>query len=627
MCGISGLFHYGDGRPASLSDLHSLNDPLKHRGPDDSGFHVDGAAGLAHRRLSIIDVEGGRQPVFNEDGSVAVVLNGEIYNYLALRGELEAGGHRFATRSDTESIVHLYEEFGESCFSRLRGMFAVAVWDSRRSRLVLARDRIGKKPLYYFDDGSSIYFASELKSFLKLDRFEARVAPEAVYDYLTYLCVPAPRTIFKDVAKVEPGCWISIDRRGPKPGRYWDLHFCENPARTEAELLEELDCRVRDAVRIRLMSEVPLGAFLSGGVDSSTVVAYMATESADPVTVASIEFEDPRFDESVYARRVANLYSCRLVGRRVGQEDVSLIDQLVWHYDEPFGDASAVPTFQLCREARRHLTVALSGDGSDEIFAGYDRYGVDLLENSVRAFIPAWARRNALPLMAELYPHSERMPRFLRAKKFLSNVALPQQQAHFNSIACFSPSEAVQVFAPDFLAVLNGYEPQSVMRRYYESCDSDDTLNRILYVDLKTYLPERMLVKVDRASMAHGLEVRNPFLDQELIDFLATVPSAWKLRNGQGKYILKKLMERRLPHDILHRPKQGFDVPVDEWFRSTLRAWGEGIFTDGSTALFEYFDRDSLKLLWKEHTSRKRNHGNKLWVFYIFDRWHRRIVG
>jgi len=556
-----------------------------------------------------------------------VVFNGEIYNYLELRAELEGKGHRFATRSDTEVIVHLYEEVGENLFGRLRGMFAAALWDARARRLVLGRDRVGKKPLYYFDDGSSLYFASELKSFFKLPSFRPQVAPASVYDYLAYLCVPAPRTIFKDVFKLEPGCYVSVDAKGPRQAQYWDLRFREDEALEEPEILQKLEALLQQSVDIRLMSEVPLGAFLSGGVDSSTVVSFMAGRLPQRTLAATIQFDDPRFDETAHARRVAELYNCDLHVRTVTQDDVALVDDLVWHYDEPFADPSALPTYQLCREARRHMKVALSGDGSDEVVAGYSRYGVDALENRLRQMIPPVARTVFLPWLAAAYPHSELMPRFLRARTLLTNISLSQERAHFNTISYFKSDEDRQVLSAALRGEIGEYHPFSIMQRHYDACNSADTLNRVLYVDMKTYLPERMLVKVDRASMAHSLEVRNPFLDHCLVEFLATLPSRWKLRNGQGKYILKKLMEKRLPAEILYRRKQGFDVPVDRWFRLHLREPFESILRDPATPLFDYFDRDYLLRLWNEHVRGTREHGAKLWIFFIFDRWHRRFLG
>jgi asparagine synthase (glutamine-hydrolysing) len=625
MCGIAGIYHYSNASPASRTELESLTDVLSHRGPDGSGYYIQGPVGLGHRRLSIIDLAGGSQPIFNEDGSIAVVLNGEIYNYLELRADLERKGHQFATRSDTEVIVHLYEEIGADCFCRLHGMFSIGLWDDRNQRLLLVRDRVGKKPLYYFADGGSLYFASELKSFFKLNGFKPSIDPASLYDYLAYMCVPSPRTIFKNVFKLEPGYYLKVDPAGISQSRYWDLHFAEDSTRDEATIVERLDLLLADAVKARLVSDVPLGAFLSGGVDSSAVVALMVNLSAEPVVAASIGFSDPRFDETLYSRQVADLYRCKHYVRSVDQDDLGLIDQLVWHYDEPFGDPSALPTYQLCAAARQHMKVALSGDGSDELIAGYRRYTVDAMENTLRSLLPAWIRRRVLPSIANLYPSSESLPSFLRAKTALTNLSLSSQEAHFNSIAYFNGG--VGVFNRAFLSQINGYNPISVMQKHYDECDSGDALNRILYVDMKTYLAERMLVKMDRASMAHGLEVRNPFLDHRLIEFLATVPSTWKLRNGEKKYILKKAMAKRLPREILRRPKQGFDIPVDHWFRTKLKTSFDALLLDPSTALFDYFDRSFLEQLWREHISGRRNHGNKLWIFYIFERWHRRFIG
>src|SRR5262245_58810457 len=559
MCGISGIYHYSNTSPVSRPELESLTDVLSHRGPDGSGYYVRGPVGLGHRRLSIIDLAGGAQPIFNEDGNLAVVLNGEIYNYLQLRSELERKGHRFATRSDTEVIVHLYEEIGPDSFSRLHGMFSIALWDNTNKTILLARDRVGKKPLYYFANAGSLYFASEIKSFFMLNTFRPEIEPASLYDYLAYMCIPAPRTIFRNVFKLEPGCYLKVDPTGISQSRYCNLHFAEDPRRDEAEIVETLDLLLADAVKARLMSDVPLGAFLSGGVDSSAVVALMVNLSTEPVVAASIGFPDPRFDETPYSRQVATLYDCKHFVKPVDQDDLGLIDQLVWHYDEPFGDPSALPTYQLCAAARQHMKVALSGDGSDELIAGYRRYSIDAMENTLRSLLPLWIRRGVLPRLANVYPSSESLPSFLRAKTALTNLSLSSQEAHFNSIAYFNG--AAGVFNPTFLSQINGYNPISVMQKYYDECDSGDALNRILYVDMKTYLPERMLVKVDRASMAHGLEVRNPFLDHRLIEFLATVPSTRKLRNGEKKYILKKAMVKRLPREILHRPKQGFDIP------------------------------------------------------------------
>ena len=618
MCGISGIFEFDQARAIDREVVHRMNESLRHRGPDDEGIYVDRGIGLGHRRLSIIDVAGGHQPISNEDGTIWVLLNGEIYNYPTLSQGLLARGHRFSTKSDTEAIVHLYEECGEDCFSHLRGMFAVAIWDRKRHRLLLARDRVGKKPLYYSADRNHIIFGSELKAILAADGSPRTMDPLAVSDYFSLSYVPAPRTIYKGVRKLLPAHYLVASATGIREVPYWRLSFANLEDHGEEEWSEIVRERLAEATRIRLMSEVPLGAFLSGGVDSSAVVAMMSREMNRSVTTCSIAFPEQEYDESPFARQVATKFGTEHHEDTVEPRALEIIDKLVWHYDEPFADSSAIPTYYVSKMARQHVTVALGGDGGDENFAGYRRYLFDRRENQMRSLVPAPVRSAVFGPLGRWYPGLAWAPRALRAKATFQSLSRSPLEGYFNSISIFRPDEKCSLFTPEFQRSLADYDSIDIFRKYYDEADTSDPLSRIQYVDIKTYLPDDILTKVDRASMAVSLELRAPILDHELMEMAASMPSDLKLRGRTGKYIFKKSLEPLLPANILYRRKQGFSVPLDRWFRNEIKDVAYAAIMKSDDGIL---NRVYLSKIWKQHQSGRFDRSAYLWSVFMFRKW------
>ncbi|MDX1645082.1 MAG: amidotransferase 1, exosortase A system-associated, partial [Thermoanaerobaculia bacterium] len=587
--------------------------------------------GLAHRRLSIIDLSSGQQPLFNEDGSVVVVYNGEIYNFAALREELLELGHDFVTHSDTEVIVHAWEQWGEECVQRFRGMFAFAVWDRNRETLFLARDRLGIKPLYYalLDDGWLV-FASELKALRAHPGLARGIDPRAVEEYLAFGYVPEPRSIYAGCYKLPPGHTLRWPRgapQSPAPREYWDVPFGrEEVAGDEERLLESLVERIRESVAIRLIAEVPLGAFLSGGVDSSSVVAMMSQVSGPAVNTCSIGFGEAEFDETDYAQAVADRYHTRHRVETVDPSDYSLLDRLTSLYDEPFADSSAMPTYRVCELARREVTVALSGDGGDELLAGYRRYGWQLDEEAMRARLPGWVRRTAR-LAGRYYPHLPAAPRPLRARARLRTLGSDPVGGYLNLVSVLDDDLRQRLYRPEFRRELQGYTAAQVMHRHLQGLETDDPLTRWQYLDIKTYLPGDILTKVDRASMAHSLEVRVPLLDHGLVEWLAGIPSSWKRREGTGKYLLKKAMEPFLPAEILYRQKRGFAVPLAEWFRGPLRERLQAAVTSEVMHDAGFFQRRSLEALLDEHLRGHADRSASLWSLLMLESFLRAEAG
>jgi asparagine synthase (glutamine-hydrolysing) len=619
MCGLTGIFEYERLTEVSKDLVHRMNETIVHRGPDDEGIFVGPGIGLGFRRLSIIDLSGGHQPISNEDGSIWVMLNGEIYNYPELRKEMLEKGHTLATRSDTETIVHLYEEYGEDCFARLRGMFAVVIWDSNQRKLLMARDRVGKKPLFYSADSKRVLFGSELKALLAGDNLSRDMDPQALSDYFSFGYIPAPKTIYRSVRKVLPGHYITVSRDGSvRESSYWKLSFGETEDLSEGEWCERLRHELCEATRIRLMSDVPLGAFLSGGLDSSAVVATMAHLMNQPVTTCSIGFDVPEFDESKYARQVAEQFHTQHHEQIVQPDALAVVDKLAWHYDEPFADSSAIPTYYVSGIARKYVTVALGGDGGDENFAGYRRYQFDVMENRVRARVPAGIRSSIFGPLGRWYPPLAWAPRMFRAKATFQSLSRNPLEGYFNSISIFRPGEKSKLFQKDFQNQLAGYDSIEVLRYHYDRADTEDPLSRIQYVDIKTYLPDDILTKVDRASMAVSLEVRAPLLDHRLMEMAARMPASLKLRGREGKYIFKKAMEPKLSRDILYRSKQGFAVPLAHWFRNELKEMArEAIFgvKDG------ILDPKYLEKIWTEHQRGTFDRSAYLWSALMFRKW------
>ena len=626
MCGISGIYNYRDNKPVDGSLLRNMTAVLNHRGPDGEGYYLKANVGIGHKRLSIIDLEGGSQPIFNENRDISIVFNGEIYNFPEIREELIKKGHVFYTNTDTEAIVHLYEEMGDDCVDKLRGMFAFGIWDEKKKKLFLARDRAGQKPLYYYNDGSRIVFASELKALLVDKTIKREISIEALNDYLVYLCTIAPKTIFKDIKKLCPGNVMTCTPNGVSIREYWDLPRIKSVSLGENHYIDQLNDLLSDSVSSRLISDVPLGAFLSGGLDSSTIVCMMSELRKEPPVTTSIRFREKQFDESVYARSVADHFSTEHYEEMVESDAVDQIDDIIWHLDEPFADASAIPTFNLSRAARKHVKVALSGDGGDEVFAGYRRYYYDVLENRVRKLIPEIIRRSVIGPISGIYPQAAWMPQVLRAKTFLRNISSSQQMSHFNTLSVFNDKDISGILSGDTVSSLNGYHPFSVMEKYYMKAGNIDELSKVLYVDFKTYLSDRMLVKVDRMSMAQSLEVRSPFLDHKLVEYAAGIPSELKLKGREGKYILKKIMSDRLPNEVISRAKKGFDVPLDLWFRNQLKDKAHECIFRPNAFSREFFNYDFVEKIWNEHQQGTVNWGQHLWNIYVLEIWADRVL-
>jgi asparagine synthase (glutamine-hydrolysing) len=626
MCGISGIVDLRDTRPVDRARLARMNALLAHRGPDGDEIFEAPGVGFGHRRLAIIDVGGGRQPMFNETGSVAVIYNGMLYNFQELAEELTRRGHRFRTRCDTEVLVHAWEEWGAACLERFRGMYAFALWDADRQTLFLARDRLGKKPLYYAIADDRIVFASELQAVVAGLPEEPELDTQAVEDYFAFGYVPDPKTIFRGVRKLPPAHHLVLTRgKGvPAPTPYWDLRFPEPDGRPEAELTAELAERLRDSVRMRLISDVPLGAFLSGGVDSSAVVAFMAQASTTPIRTCSIGFGDARFDESRYAAAVAERYGTAHFTKRVDVDAYALIDRLAAAYCEPFADSSALPTYMLSALAREKVTVALSGDGGDEVFAGYRRYALHLREEQVKRMLPAGLRRPLFGTLAAVYPKLDWAPRFLRGKATFEALSQDAVGGYFRAVTLLPTPLRRRLYSGDFRAALDGYEAIEVLREHGARAGTEDPVARAQYIDLKTWLAGGMLTKVDRASMANSLEVRTPLLDHRLVEWAAGLPLHLKIRGTGGKYLLKKAVEPLLPHDLLYRPKQGFSVPLRSWLRNELAGHVEALVSASKLTDCGLFDGGFLRRLATEHRSGRVDHGRTLWALIMFDAFLRR---
>ena len=630
MCGITGIIDTRAARDIARATLHRMNESQLHRGPDEGSLHIEPGVGLGHRRLSIIDVATGQQPLFNEDNSVVIVFNGEVYNYQELIPELQALGHRFHTKSDTEVIVHAWESWGEACVQRFRGMFAFALWDRNRQTFFMARDRLGVKPMHYavLDDGM-LLFGSELKSLLQHGGLRRDIDPHAIEEYFALGYVADPRTIYRQAKKLAPGHTLSI-RRGqpiPEPKRYWDVRFTlDNPISLD-DACNEMNQRLQESVRLRMIAEVPLGAFLSGGVDSSAVVAAMAGLSADPVNTCSISFADPQFNESAFAQMVADRYHTNHHVEQVDSDDFDLIDTLAHLYDEPYADSSAIPTYRVCQLARKHVTVALSGDGGDETFGGYRRYRMHMLEERMRASVPASIRQPLFGLLGRVYPKADWAPRMLRAKTTFQGMARNSVEAYFHSMNFVRDPIRSQLFSPSLMASLAGYKAEEVFHRHARKAGTDDPLALIQYIDTHTYLVGDINTKVDRASMAHSLEVREPLMDHQLVEWLATLPSSMKLRGGTSKYLLKKANEPYLPDDVLYRTKMGFAVPLARWFRGPLRQRVRDTLLGGTMLDCGMFNPVTMRQIVEQNEAGTRDFSTTIWTMLMFDAFLRCTMG
>ncbi len=622
MCGIAGILDLRSDRDIDRDLLARMNQSQFHRGPDEGGQHFEPGLGLAHRRLSIIDLSSGQQPMFNGDRSVCVTFNGEIYNFMALRKELEASGYIFKTHCDTEVIVHGWSAWGEACVEKFRGMFAFAVWDRHQRSLFLARDRLGIKPLFYslLPDGHFI-FGSELKVLKCHPGLPQKIEPTAIEDYFALGYIPEPKTIYQGVYKLHPGHTLTVraGQASAQPREYWDIPFQPIQFSSEQALQEELVERLREAVGIRMIAEVPLGAFLSGGVDSSAVVAMMAQLQSEPVNTCSIGFNATGFDESIYAQRVADQFGTRHHVKTVDADDFELIDKLAALYDEPFADSSALPTYRVCQLAKERVTVALSGDGGDENFAGYRRYRWHMNEEKLRSILPMRIRKPLFGVLGALYPKADWAPQVFRAKTTFQALARNSADAYLHGISVMSAEQRGALFSASMKTSLQGYRVNEVFDRYAAQSPTDDPLSLIQYIDMKTYLVGDILTKVDRASMAHALEVRVPILDHKFVEWVSGIPSSLKLKGQEGKAIFKQALAPHLARDILYRDKMGFAVPLAKWFRGPLKARLRASLLDGGLAETGMFDNNSLEQLVSQHQSGQRDNSASLWSLLMFN--------
>ncbi len=629
MCGIVGIVDRRGERAFPRALIERMNTVQHHRGPDETGVHLGPGVALGHKRLSIIDLASGQQPMWSADGRHVIVYNGEVYNFQTLRSELEALGFAFRTRCDTEVLLQAYAAWGPASVERLRGMFAYAVWDTRERTLFLARDRLGIKPLYWCElpDGR-LAFASELKSLLEIDDLPRVIDPNAVEEYLALGYVPDPRTVFRSVHKLAPGHWLLAERGtgAPAPREYWDVPFAPVPVASEGEAAAELIERVREAVQVRLVADVPLGAFLSGGVDSSAVVAMMAGLSAEPVKTCSISFGEAAYNESAYAERIARRYGTDHRTQAVDPGDFALVERLAGLYDEPFADSSAMPTYRVCELARREVTVALSGDGGDENLAGYRRHRWHMNEERVRALLPGGLRRVLFGVAGSLYPKLDWAPRVLRAKSTLQALARDSADAYLHSVSVIPDAIRARLYSDGFRRELQGYHAREVFRHHAARAPSDHPLSVIQYLDMKAYLPGDILTKVDRASMAHALEVRVPLLDHPLVEWISGLDPGLKLRGQEGKYLFKKALEPYVDAEVMYRPKMGFAVPIMEWFRGPLRERLRDSLLGATLSDSGLFDMGTVGRLVREHQSGLSNHTAALWSLLMFESFLRRNV-
>jgi asparagine synthase (glutamine-hydrolysing) len=630
MCGIYGKIRF-DGRPASREDGERSCDALRHRGPDDHGVYVREQACLAHARLSIIDLSPlGHQPMTNEDGSRWIVFNGEIYNFQDLRPGLERKGHVFRSRSDTEVLLHLYEEEGPACVERLRGMFAFAVWDEKNRTLFLARDRVGKKPLFYYRGRDFLSFCSELRPLVGDPEIPVEVDREGIHHYLTYQSVPAPFTAYRGIRKLPPGHWLRAKDENVEIRRYWKLSFmpkcpADTPAR-RAELEEKLLEKIRESVRLRLVSDVPLGALLSGGVDSSGVVALMAGETAGaPVKTFSVGFHEKEYDELEYARRVASLYRTDHREFTLRPDMLSVLPLLVEHFGEPFADSAAIPTYYISQVARRHVTVALCGDGGDESFAGYHRYKLNALLRGTE-FIPEFLSRGIFRLLNGL-PHSPDIhsPIWI-AKRFFQFLSLSPESRNLRFCSHFDGALKKDLYTPEFADLMSGIDSDEIVLSRYKETDADNLLDATLYADIHTYLPDTLLPKVDVTSMANSLEMRSPLLDHDLMEFAARLPAGWKLRRLTTKHILKKVFGHFLPRDLLARPKMGFGVPLGHWFRTDLKEMVHDTLLSPRAIGRGYFREGTVRRILDEQAQNRWHWHYHIYNLLMLELWHRRFI-
>jgi asparagine synthase (glutamine-hydrolysing) len=626
MCGIAGFVNSG-GREASREILERMNRAMVHRGPDDDGFYINENVGLAMRRLAIIDLAHGKQPIHNADRSKWIVFNGEIYNYRELRADLEKRGHKFYTNSDTEAIIHLYDRYGVDCLQYLRGMFALAIWDERGQELFLARDRVGKKPLLYsHQPNGDLIFGSEFSALLEHPAISREVDNEAIDAYLSFLCVPAPMTAFREIRKLEPGHWLKWKDGRIEIERYWLPDFSKKTKITEEEAIEETTRILRESTKLRLISEVPLGAFLSGGVDSSTVVALMAQESSSPVKTFSIGFEEQDFSELKYAKRVAEHVGAEHHEFIVRPNALDVLPTLVEHYGEPYADSSAIPTYYVAKETRKHVTVALNGDGGDESFAGYERYAAMLAAEAYGRW-PSFLRKLLIELPVSLWPTSElKKTRARDVKRFLQAASLPKNERYFRWMSTFSRDSKPELYTPQFAASVSGENALRFLDQWFARTNGSGMLDATLLTDQMTYLPNDLLVKVDIATMTNSLEARSPFLDHNMIEFAASLPENLKMRRLKPKSLLKKVAARLVPKEVVYRRKMGFGVPIGKWFRGEMKDFVREALLSEKALDRGIVKREMLERYVNEHTCGERDHAFQIWTLLMLELWFQRFI-
>tara|TARA_R110001583_G_scaffold1542_10_gene12006 strand:- start:21751 stop:23655 length:1905 start_codon:yes stop_codon:yes gene_type:complete len=624
MCGIAGFtqFHHQQG---SLDTLKKMGEAIFHRGPDAGSEYLTEHVGLCHRRLAIIDLsDAGIQPMKSVDEQIVISFNGEIYNFVELREELKQQGVDFKTDTDTEVILALYQSMGIKLLDKINGMFAFAIWDNTKKELFVARDRIGKKPLYYSFFNNDIVFASELKAMLALPSIPKNIRLDAVHDFFAYQYIPDPKTIFQGIHKLEPGHYLLVNRNGLQKKQYWDISFANQTTHSESELITELQQLASSCTAKRMMSDVPLGAFLSGGVDSSGIVALMAEHAektnGGAITTCSIGFDEEKFNETEFAKQVAEQYKTNHHELTVHDNVADSLQHIVSFFDEPFADPSLVPTYFVSKLAREKVTVAIAGDGGDEVFAGYSKYSVDDVENQLRNKFPTWVRKKIFPSLANAAGKVNSTP-FKKAKSLLTSLSVDPAMGFYITNSMITDQTWLTLATEQTKAQLGSYHPSTQTIAKYNEADGQDHLSKILYTDMKTYLPGGILVKVDRMSMANSLEVRAPILDYKLIEFAATVPSKFKFNKGEKKYLLKEAFKKYLPDNILYRKKMGFSVPLAYWLRNELKDIAEDKLVKNPRGIIQIFKETEINKLWSEHVSKNKDNSTVLWSMLMFELW------
>ena len=625
MCGIAGfsLFNAHEGDEKTLE---AMGQAILHRGPDAGGTYIDDNIGLCHRRLSILDLsEAGNQPMYSHDGNLVIVFNGEIYNFLELRAALENDGVIFKSHTDTEVILELYAREGTKCLDKLNGMFAFALWDKNKQELFIARDRLGKKPLYYFNDNGRFAFGSEIKAILALENIPREIRLDAVYDFFAYQYVPDPKSIFKHIHKLPPAHYLVLKKEGFSIHEYWDLSFKEVTKASEESNKQQLKALLEKVTKQRMISDVPLGAFLSGGVDSSGVVAMMAEASNEKVKTCTIGFDNKDFNEADFAREIAEKYDTEHHEFTVHQNVSDKLEHIVSFFDEPFADPSLVPTYFVSELARRAVTVALAGDGGDEMFAGYEKYSVDDVENKLRSKLPEAIRKSVFPSLAKF---AGKVPGTVgrKAKSLLTSLSHEPAMGFYITNSMMTDEMWQSLVKPDVAEQLAEYHPSQYTLDIYNKADGPDHLSKILYTDIKTYMTGDILVKVDRMSMANSLEVRAPILDYQVAEFAATLPSSQKYRDGEKKYLLKEVFKPFIPDSLLYRKKMGFSTPLDDWFREELKELSESLLLRAKFGINDIFESRVIDNLWQEHQIRKADHGIVLWSMLMYQMWFERYM-